>query len=78
MSKKSRRAKARSKKWSRANILAFAATALIALSMVLGSALSFSAPPAQVQSTAVPTAIITIAPVLANATLTPVSVTPTP
>ncbi len=64
MPKKSRRPKGRSKKWSRANAMNFALTAVIALSMVLGSIVVFgsAAPQPSAPAPTVPPIVATAAP----------------
>lgn len=93
MPKKSRRPKGRSKKWSRANVMNFALTAVIALSMVLGSIVVFGgatpqpsapAPTAPIVATAVPPVVqpVPTATALVTATIgvssTPAAPSPTP
>lgn len=94
MPKKSRRPKGRSKKWSRANAMNFALTAVIAVSMVLGSIVVFGsaapqpsapAPTAPIVATSAPPPVVqpaSTATVVITATIgvsaTPAAPTPTP
>jgi hypothetical protein len=85
MPKKSRRPKGRSRKWSRANIMNFAAGSIVVVSMVLGSVFVFGGASQQPAAT-VPTApIITSAPPTVvpqsstpTVVVSPAAVTPTP
>ncbi len=84
MSKKSRRPKGRSKKWSRANVLNYVAGAIVAVSMILGSVFVFGgvtpqSAARQVTSTSTPVPVIqensTPSPAVSP---TPAPATPTP
>jgi poly(3-hydroxybutyrate) depolymerase len=80
MSKKSRRPKGRSKKWSRANVLNYVAGAFVAVSMILGSVFVFGGVTPQSSAPPVTPTIATSTPVPViqeNATPTP-AVSPTP
>ena len=82
MAKKSKRAKGRSQKWSRANVMNLVLGGIVALSMVLGSIFMFGGTAPQANSTQpTPTVVVTTqAPgVSQGATLTPTpAATPTP
>ncbi len=82
MAKKSKQAKGRSQKWSRANVMNYVLGGVVALSMVLGSIFMFggTAPQGNAAQPTPTAAIMTLAPgVSQGATLTPsTAATPTP
>ncbi len=59
MPKKGRRAKGRSRKWSRANIMNFVAGGIVAISMVLGSIFVFGGATPTASPQAASTAVVT-------------------
>ncbi len=80
MSKKSRRPKGRSKKWSRANVLNYVAGAIVAVSMILGSVFVFGGVTPQTaapQATSIAPTSTPVPVIQQNSTPTP-AVSPTP
>lgn len=79
MAKRSRRAKARSNKWSRANILNYIAGGFVAVSMVLGSVFVFGGVGTNSSAANTPTpAPITATATLSSSLIQGPTVTPTP